>query len=60
MHFQVISSGSKGNITFIKTNKCNVLIDTGISLKEINSRVDIDMKTIDAIFITHEHIDHVR
>ena len=60
MHFQVISSGSKGNITYIKTDECSVLIDAGISLKEIKSRTDIDLQSIDAIFITHEHIDHVK
>ena len=60
MHFQVISSGSKGNMTYIKTNECNILIDAGISLKEIKVRTEIDLETIDAIFITHEHIDHVK
>ena len=43
MHFQVISSGSKGNITYIRTDECSVLIDAGISLKEIKSRTDIDL-----------------
>lgn len=60
MQFQVISSGSKGNITLLKTGECNILIDAGISAKEIKLRTDIDLSTIDAIFITHEHIDHVK
>ena len=36
MQFQVLSSGSKGNLTFIKTEQTSVLIDAGISAKEIN------------------------
>ena len=60
MQFQVIASGSKGNVTYIKTNDCNILIDAGISPKEITLRTSIDLKSIDAIFITHEHIDHVK
>ena len=60
MQFQVLSSGSKGNLTYIKTDECNILIDAGISLKEISNRSDINIKEVDAIFITHEHIDHVK
>lgn len=60
MQFKVLSSGSKGNMTYIKTKNANILIDAGISKKEVNYRSNVDLSTIDAIFITHEHIDHVR
>ena len=60
MKFQVIASGSKGNLTYIKTETTSILIDAGISLKEINSRVNYEITNIDAILITHEHIDHVK
>lgn len=60
MKFQVIGSGSKGNCTYISDEEINVLIDAGISIKEINYRTDIDLTKIDAVFITHEHIDHVK
>ena len=60
MQFQVLSSGSKGNLTYIKTDECNILIDAGISLKEISNRSDINIKEIDAIFITHTHVDHIK
>ena len=60
MKFQVIGSGSKGNCTYVSAGNVNILIDAGISVKEINSRTDINLKEIDAIFITHEHIDHVK
>ncbi len=60
MKFQVLASGSKGNLTYIETNECKMLIDAGISIKEISNRSNIDLNDIDAIFITHEHIDHVK
>src|SRR5215467_9395030 len=57
----VLGSGSRGNATFVKTERVRVLIDAGMSLKEIASRLeDIgeDPNGIDAILITHEHTDH--
>lgn len=60
MFFQVLSSGSKGNLTYIESNEAKILIDAGISYKEIQNRTDIDIKDIDAIFVTHEHSDHVK
>lgn len=58
MKFQVISSGSGGNITYIESDKTRILLDAGITLKEFSKRVDIDLSTIDAIVITHDHGDH--
>lgn len=60
MNFQVISSGSKGNLTIINTNEQTILIDAGISLKDMQSRIDYEINNIDAIFITHEHVDHIK
>lgn len=60
MLFQVLASGSKGNLTYIKTDQTSVLIDAGISIKEIVNRSDINLEEIEAIFVTHEHGDHVR
>lgn len=59
MRFQVVSSGSKGNLTFIETKETRILLDAGIGLKEIARRTSIDLNYIDAILITHEHSDHV-
>ena len=58
MKFQVVSSGSKGNLTYIETKDTRILLDAGISPKEIGVRTNIDLTRIDAILITHEHIDH--
>jgi phosphoribosyl 1,2-cyclic phosphodiesterase len=57
----VLGSGSRGNATFIKTGQMRLLIDAGMSRKEIAKRLDAigeDPDGIDAIFITHEHTDH--
>ena len=58
-----LSSGSSGNSIFIEENNTRILIDAGHSGKKIESLlkdIDVDPSTIDAIFVTHEHIDHVK
>ncbi len=55
-------SGSKGNCTFISAGGANILIDAGRSAKALCSAlcsIGVDIDDIDAIFITHEHNDHV-
>jgi phosphoribosyl 1,2-cyclic phosphodiesterase len=62
MKFVVLASGSSGNATYIETPKVKLLIDVGITLKQIESRLNnqgIQFDKLDAIFITHEHGDHV-
>ena len=60
MKFQVLASGSKGNLTYIETDDSKIIIDAGISLKDAKDRTLLDFDSLDAIFITHEHIDHVK
>lgn len=63
MHISVLSSGSSGNSTFVSTDETNILVDAGISekrLKKSLSDIGKETKEIDAILITHEHIDHVK
>ncbi len=55
----VVSSGSKGNMTYIETEKTRILIDCGISYKNATSRCGIDFSKVTDILITHEHSDHV-
>ena len=55
-------SGSKGNCTFISAGGAKILIDAGRSAKALCSAlcsIGEDINTIDAIFITHEHNDHI-
>jgi phosphoribosyl 1,2-cyclic phosphodiesterase len=57
----VLASGSRGNATFIKTERVRLLIDAGITRKEVSRRLECigeDPDGIDAVLITHEHSDH--
>ncbi len=56
-------SGSQGNSYYIASGGKGILIDVGRSAKQITSALndnDIDISTVQAIFITHEHIDHTK
>src|SRR5688572_27641513 len=57
----VLGSGSRGNATFIKTDSARILIDAGLSRKELTKRLEAigeDPDGIDAVLVTHEHNDH--
>jgi phosphoribosyl 1,2-cyclic phosphodiesterase len=59
----VLASGSKGNSTFVATGRTRILVDAGLSCREILKRMHAageDPRTLDAILITHEHQDHVQ
>lgn len=61
--YHPLSSGSKGNVTFIASKDTRLLIDVGLSFKQLVERLDaaqIDPGTIDAIILTHEHSDHIK
>ena len=58
-----IASGSNGNAYYIGTEKEAILVDAGIYYKQLNIRLTeagLDKEKIKAIFISHEHADHVR
>lgn len=60
--FCPLSSGSKGNCTFLGTKHTKILIDAGISAKATAKRlseINVSLDEIDAILITHEHSDHI-
>lgn len=59
--FCSLSSGSSGNCQYIETDNTRILIDAGLSGKRIEtllSSIGVSPGTLDAIFVTHEHIDH--
>ena len=59
----VLSSGSKGNTTYIETKNTRILIDAGNTCKYIINKLNeynIEPATIDAILITHTHSDHIK
>lgn len=58
-----IASGSNGNCYYIGNHKEAVLIDAGISCRETETRMNrlqLSMQTVKAIFISHEHSDHIQ
>ncbi|MDO5123925.1 MAG: MBL fold metallo-hydrolase [Eubacteriales bacterium] len=59
--FVTLFSGSSGNSYYIGSSGQGVLIDAGRSCKQIESAMlsnNLDMRSVRAIFITHEHTDH--
>lgn len=61
--FCSLSSGSSGNAQYIESDKARILIDNGFSgkrLAELLHSIDVCPETLDAILVTHEHIDHVK
>jgi phosphoribosyl 1,2-cyclic phosphodiesterase len=63
MKVSVLASGSSGNSTYVESQEAKILIDAGISgRRTINhlNELGVDISEIDGVFVTHEHIDHVR
>ncbi len=61
MKFTVLGSGSSGNAVLISTGKTRVLVDAGLSAKEILRRINEvgeSFENLDGVLITHEHGDH--
>lgn len=61
--FCSLYSSSSGNSTYIGMAEAGVLVDAGVSLKRLREACDyqgIDLETVKAVFVTHEHSDHVK
>ena len=62
MKFQTLCSGSKGNCALLVSEKAKILIDIGMPLSVLEKDLmafGIRPEKIDAVFITHEHSDHI-
>ncbi|HET6245079.1 MAG: MBL fold metallo-hydrolase [Bacteroidetes bacterium] len=58
-----LNSGSNGNCYYIGNEKEAILVDAGISCRETEkrmARLGLSMEKVKAIFISHEHSDHIR
>lgn len=63
LSYRPLSSGSKGNATFLASKDTHLLIDCGLPYKQLLERLEkanLKAEDIDAILITHEHTDHIR
>ncbi len=60
--FCILASGSTGNCAFLATENTRILIDAGLSMRELRKRlatIGESLDTVDAILVTHEHCDHI-
>ena len=58
----MLASSSAGNATFVATDRTRILVDAGLSRREITKRlaaIGEDVTKLDAVLVTHEHSDHV-
>lgn len=63
MRFSVLASGSSGNAIYVESTQTKVLIDAGLSCREIMRRlelINVDPEGLDALILTHEHSDHIK
>ena len=61
MRVAVLASGSGGNACVLESGKTRVLVDAGLSAREIERRLaarGMEPESIEALFVTHEHHDH--
>ena len=62
MKFSVLSSSSSGNCSILKVNNKTYLLDAGLSARSLKDKLLLigdEIEKIDAVFITHEHSDHI-
>lgn len=63
IRFCLLGSGSSGNAVLVRSNDTKILIDNGLSLKQLELRaaqVGETLEDVKAVLVTHEHGDHVR
>lgn len=63
MNLTLLASGSKGNALLVCSGRTRLLIDAGLSTRELCRRLELTgvaPETLDAVLVTHEHSDHVR
>ena len=63
MKFCSLASGSSGNCQYIEYKDTKIIIDAGLSGKKIEEnleKIGVKASDIDAVFVTHEHIDHIK
>ncbi len=62
MRFTSLFSGSSGNCTYVGSDNTHILVDAGCNRKRVEeglNSLNLSLADINAIFVTHEHIDHI-
>jgi len=62
MHYAALASGSKGNCHALSDGARTLLVDAGLSLRQVRQRLEAlgwDPERVGAVAITHEHSDHI-
>lgn len=60
MTFIPLASSSKGNAYLVSNSSTTILLEAGLSMKELRRRSPVQISSLDAAFITHEHMDHAK
>jgi phosphoribosyl 1,2-cyclic phosphodiesterase len=63
MRICLLASGSKGNSLLVESGSTRILVDAGLSARELRKRLEtaaVDAASLDASLVTHEHTDHIR
>ncbi len=63
LYFASINSGSNGNCYYVGNDKDAVIVDAGLSCREIErrmNRLSLDLAKVRGVFVSHEHTDHIR
>ena len=63
MRVQVLSSGSGGNALLVRAGEVDLLVDAGLALDDLEERLAqarVPVRRLDAVLLTHGHLDHAR
>ena len=63
MKCSVLASGSTGNAVYVQAGETRLLIDSGVSLRQLQVALDaieVSGEGLDAVLVTHEHSDHIK
>lgn len=63
LRFSVLASGSTGNAFYIESDQESLLVDAGLSGKQLDhlfSKIHVDPASLTGILVTHEHTDHIK
>lgn len=63
LRFSVLASGSTGNAFYIESEQQKLLVDAGLSGKQIDhllGEINVDPASLSGILVTHEHSDHIK